>query len=175
MQPSFFRLIQKHLKGATMSIRNFRLLFALTAALTGSALAQTTTTTRTSDFSFPLVGLASTETIGVNLINLASNSSSGTAASCTGTVAFLNSAGTTIGTATTFTLAADAVTSATLPFSSSGLTSPRGLIRAVLTTTNTSDVPCALSFSLNTYDTATGVTHVFLTGSGPQSGPNPGH
>lgn len=143
--------------------------------MTGAALGQTTTTTRTSDFSFPLVGLASTETIGVNLINLASNTTSGTAASCTGTVAFLNSAGTTIGTATSFTLAADAVTSVTLPFSSSGLTSPRGLIRTVLTTTTTSDVPCSLSYTLNTYDTTTGVTHVFLTGSAAQSGPNPGH
>ena len=155
-----------------MSIRNLRLLFALAAAMTRSALAQTTTTTRTSDFSFPLVGLASTETIGVNLINLASNTTSGTAASCTGTVAFLNSTGTTIGTATTFTLAADAATSVTLTFSSAGLTSPRGLIRTVLTTTNTSNVPCSLSFSLNTYDTSTGVTHVFLTGSGIQSGPS---
>jgi hypothetical protein len=156
-----------------MSIRNLRLLFALAAATSGCAVAQTTTTTRTSDFSFPLVGLASTETIGVNLINLASNTTSGTAASCTGTVAYLNSAGTTIGTATSFTLAADAVASVTLPFSSSGLTSPRGLIRAVLTTTTTSNVPCSLSFSLNTYDTTTGVTHVFLTGS--QSGNNLGH
>ena len=158
-----------------MSIRNLRLLFALAAAMTGSALAQTTTTTRTSDFSFPLVGLASTETIGVNLINLASNTTSGTAASCTGTVAFLNSTGTTIGTATPFTLAADAATSVTLAFSSAGLASPRGLIRTVLTTTNTSNVPCSLSFSLNTYDTSTGVTHVFLTGSGIQSGPSFGH
>lgn len=155
-----------------MSMRFFRLLFVLAA---GSALAQTTTSTRTSEFSFPLVGLASTETIGVNLINLASNTSSGTAASCTGTVAFLNSAGTTIGTATSFTLAADAVQSVTLAFSSSGLPSPRGLIRAVLTSTFTSNVPCNLSSTLNTYDTTTGVTHVFLTGSGIQSGPNPGH
>ena len=107
----------------------------------------------------------------MNLINLASNANSGTAASCTGTVAFLNSAGTTIGTATPFTLAASAVTSVNLAFSNSGLTSPRGLIRTVLTTTSTSNVPCSLSFSLNTYDTATGVTHIFLTGSGIQSGP----
>src|SRR5580700_3954826 len=144
-----------------MSIRNLRL-FALAAAMTGSALAQTTTTTRTSSYSFPLVGLASTETIGVNLINLASNTTSGTAASCTGTVSFVNSSGTTIGTATPFTLTADSATSVTLAFSSSGLTSPRGLIRTVLTTTNTSNVPCSLSTTLNTYDTSSGVTHVFL-------------
>jgi hypothetical protein len=158
-----------------MSIRNLRFFLALTAVMTGSALAQTTTTTRTSSYSFPLVGLASTETIGVNLINLASNTTSGTAASCTGTVSFVNSSGTTIGTATPFTLTADSATSVTLAFSSSGLTSPRGLIRAVLATTDTSNVPCALSTTLNTYDTTTGVTHVFLAGPSVQSGPNFGH
>jgi hypothetical protein len=158
-----------------MSIRNLHFFLALAATLTGSALAQTTTSTRTSSYSFPLVGLASTETIGVNLINLASNPTNGTAASCTGNVAFLNSAGTTIGTATTLTLTADAATSVTLAFSSSGLTSPRGLIRAVLTTTDTSNVPCALSTTLNTYDTSSGVTHVFLAGPSVQSGPNFGH
>jgi hypothetical protein len=157
-----------------MYIRNLRFFLAL-AAMAGSALAQTTTTTRTSSYSFPLVGLASTETIGVNLINLASNPTTGSAASCTGTVAFVNSSGTTIGTATPFTLAADAASSVTLAFSTSGLTSPRGLIRAVLTTTDTSNVPCALSTTLNTYDTTTGVTHVFLTGPSVQSGPNFGH
>jgi len=158
-----------------MSIRSLRLFLALAAAMTGSALAQTTTTTRTSSYSFPLVGLASTETIGVNLIDLASNTTNGTAASCTGSVSFVNSSGTTIGTASTFTLAADIATSVTLAFSSSGLTSPRGLIRAVLTTTNTSNVPCALSTTLNTYDTTTGVTHVFLAGPSVQSGPSFGH
>lgn len=156
-----------------MSIRNLCLLFALAA---GTALAQSsnaTTTTATSEFSFPLVGLASTETIGVNLVNLASTSTGGTAASCVGTVAFVNPTGATIGTATSFTLASSAVTAATLAFSSSGLTAPRGLVRAVVTSTFTSGIPCQLSISLNTYDTSSGVTHVFLTGQ--QSGPNFGH
>ena len=152
-----------------MSTRNFRLLFAL-AAMTGAGFAQTAdASSRTSSFSFPLVGLASTETIGVNLINLAANTNNGTASSCTGTVSFLNSAGTTIGTATTYTLAANAVTSVTLAFSSAGLPSPRGLVRAVVSQTLTGNVPCALSTTLNTYDTSTGVTHVFLTGSPVQS------
>jgi hypothetical protein len=45
----------------------------------------------------------------------------------------------------------------------------------VLATTDTSNVPCALSTTLNTYDTTTGVTHVFLAGPSVQSGPNFGH
>jgi hypothetical protein len=149
-------------------------LFSFAILTAGFAFGQPTNNTRTSEYSFPLVGLASTETIGVNLINLASNptamtTTTGTtpaAASCTGSVSFINSAGTTIGTATTFTLAAGAVTSVNLPFSSSGLTSPRGLVRTVVSQTLTPNVPCQLSFTLNTFDTTTGVTHVFLTGSG---------
>lgn len=152
-----------------------RFLFSFAILTAGFAFGQSTTTgTRTLESSFPLVGLASTETIGVNLINLASNSSSGpsgtgttTAASCTGSVSFINSSGATIGTATTFTLAAGAVTEVNLPFSSSGLTSPRGLIRTVVSETFTPNVPCQLSFTLNTFDTTSGVTHVFLTGSAP--------
>jgi hypothetical protein len=156
-----------------MSIRKLYLLFAA-AAITGSAFAQTTTT-HTSDYMFPLVGLGSTETLGVNLINLAAKSGNGTAASCGGSVTFINAAGTTIGTPTTFTLATDAVTSVTLPFSSAGLAGIRGLVRTVVATI-TNGVPCSLSFSLNTYDTGTGATHIFLTGSGVlQPANNPGH
>jgi len=146
-----------------MSIRNLRLLFAFAASIAGSAFAQNA---HTSDFSFPLVGLAATETIGVNLINLASNPANGAAASCTGSVAFVNAAtGVTIGTATPFTLGANAATSINLPFSSSGLTG-RGLIRTVVATTTTSNSRCSLSFSLNTFATSTGETHLFLTGTG---------
>ena len=148
-----------------MSIRNLRLLFAL-AISTGAALAQTTTVTRTTDFSFPLVGLATTETMAVNLINLATNPTNGNAASCGGSVTFINQAGANIGTADSFTLAAGAATAIALPFSSSGITGTRGLVRAVVATTTTSNVPCSLSYSLNTYDTVGGVTHVFIQGTG---------
>jgi hypothetical protein len=153
-----------------------RFFFAITAVFAVSSFAQTTTT-RTTDYTFPLVGLGSTETIGVNLINLASNTSNGTASSCTGSVTFINAAGTTIGTATTFTLAAHAVTSINLPFSSSGISGIRGLIRTVLATTTSYNVPCSLSYTLNTFDTSSGVTHVFISGSGPVVQPftNPGH
>lgn len=145
-----------------------RFLFSFAMMTVGFAFGQATTSPKIPEYSFPLVGLASTETIGVNLINLASNPTNGTS-SCAGSVAFINSAGTTIGTATTFTLAAGAVTSINLPFSSSGLTSPRGLLRTVVSETFTPSVPCQLSFTLNTFDTTTGVTHVFLTGSAPIS------
>ena len=146
-----------------MSMGKLRLVVALAAVFTGSALAQTTTT-RTQDYSFPAVGLGSTETLEISLTNLASASSSGTAASCTGSVTFVNAAGTTIGSATTFTLTSKQVGSVTLPFSKSGLTGSRGFVRAVVESTTTSSVPCSLSFAMSTYDTSSGATHLFVGG-----------
>jgi hypothetical protein len=147
-------------------MKNLNISFALAVVLTGSAFAQVSVT-RTSEYTFPLVGLASTETIGVNLVNGDAITTNGNAASCTGSVAFMNAAGTTIGTATPFTLAAKVATSINLPFSSSGLTGIRGLIRTVVTTTTTSGIPCSLSYSLNTFDTSTGATHIFLVATPP--------
>jgi hypothetical protein len=159
-------------------------LLALAAVFTTFAFAQNQiiilpganppSTPQSSSFSFPLVGLASSESIEVNLINLAANSTNtstsgstgGTAASCTGNVTFQTaSSGTDIGGATNFTLAADAVASITPSVSSTVTTSGgRVLIRAIVTTTFTAGVPCSLASTLNTFDTATGVTHVFLVG-----------
>jgi hypothetical protein len=149
-----------------VTIRNIRLPFALAVAISASAFAQTTSITSTSNFSFPLVGLATTETVGVNLINLAADFTNGNAASCTGSVTFISQAGATIGTATTFTLAAGAVGVIILPFSASGIIGTRGLVRTVVSATTTSNVPCSLSYSLNTYDTVGGATHVFMQGTG---------
>jgi len=152
-----------------MSTRSFSL-FALAAILTGSALAQTTTLTRTTTYTFPLVGLAASEGIEVNLINLASNLSNGTAASCTGSVTFMNAAsGTVISGATNFTLAANAVASIA-PSAASNVVyaGNRALMRVVLETTTTgNNVPCSLASTLTTFDTATGVTHVLLVGTSP--------
>jgi hypothetical protein len=150
-------------------MKNIGLLFALATAFTGSAFAQSTTFTRTSDFTFAPVPLASTETIGVNLMNMAANPNNGNASSCTGSVTFQTAAGATIGAATPFTLAANASTSVNLAFSSSGLSGIRGLLRAVVATTTTSGVPCSLSYTLNTFDTSSGVTHIFLVGAAPIS------
>lgn len=151
-----------------MSMKNFNISFALAVVLTGSAFAQVSVI-RASEYSFPLVGLASTETIGVNLINLDPNSTNGNAASCTGSVAFMTATNPALVGMTTFTLAARVATSINLPFSSSGLTGIRGLIRTVVTSITTSGIPCSLSYSLNTFDTGTGATHVFLVGAAPVS------
>src|SRR5712692_832107 len=139
------------------------------------ALAQSSTTT-TRDYHLPPFGLASTETARINLTNVATASSSGTAASCTGSVSFVSASGATIGASTSFTIASGQTSSGSLPFGSSGLSAPRGEIRAVVqvTRSSSSPTPCSLLISLETFDTSGGVTHLFLSGSesfgGPQGG-----
>jgi hypothetical protein len=135
------------------------ILFAFTAL---AAFAQTNTNTRTRLFG--PVGLASTETLQINLLNAAAASSTGTAASCTGSVSFASATGTAIGTATTFTIASGQIFSVNLPFASSGSTGNRGRIVATVQSTS-SGAPCGLVTVLETFDTASGVTHIHLGGS----------
>ena len=152
---------------------------ALTAAF---SLAQTSTSTGTvtQTTNTPVVGLASSETAQINVVNAAAASSSGTAASCTGTISFLNASGTAIGTATSFTVGSGVINSVSLPFAKVGVTGTRTEIRGVITHTVTlnSGVPCSLEATLETYDTSTGVTHVYLSnvaaGNVPNGGGGPG-
>lgn len=131
--------------------------------------------TSTRGFDFAPVGLAPTETVQINVVNVASNSSSGTAASCSGTISFLDATGSTIGTATAFTVTSGQVFSASLPHSSTGA-SGRSVIRGLveLTVSSSSQAPCALESSLETFDTTSGVTHLMLAGPGfGVGGPGP--
>jgi len=126
--------------------------FSLAAAMAQSGA----TVTRTF-----LVGLGSTETAQIAVVNLANASSSGPAASCTGSIAFFNAAGTAIGTVTTFTLGTGQVASARLPFASAGGSGVRALIRGVVTVTRTagSGVSCTPAATLDTFDNSNGVTN----------------
>ena len=165
-----------------MSKRKFVL--TLLAAAAPALWAQTTSTssTYTATRNLPPVGLASSETAQINAVNAAEASSSGMAASCTGTISFLNNSGTVIGTAASFTLGTNQLKSVSIPYASAGA-SGRTEIRGVVTQTFTqgSDVPCELLVSLETYDTSTGVTHVHVESGGaggygpPQGGGGPGH
>ena len=126
-------------------------------SLAAAAMAQSgATVTRTF-----LVGLGSTETAQITVVNLATAPASGPVASCTGSIVFFNAAGTAIGTATPFTLGTGQVASARLPFASAGATSVHALIRGVVTFTRTagSDLPCTPSATLDTFDNSTGATN----------------
>jgi hypothetical protein len=136
----------------------------------------TTTTTSTRSIAFAPAGLGATETARILVANTASNSSSGTAASCAGTMSFLNSAGAAIGTATNFTITSGQVASASLAFAQSGLTGVRGAIRAVVQYTVSSSTPCHVDASFETFETSSGATHLHDSGAGgglagPRGGP----
>src|SRR5258706_11123090 len=98
-------------------MRRITLLVVMAICAAASAFAQGSTgsTTTTIQFSFPPTGLALTETAQINVTNIAAASSTGTAASCTGSVSFVNSSGATIGTATSFTVGTGQIASVSLP------------------------------------------------------------
>ena len=149
--------------------------------------------TQTSTTTLPPVGLASTETVQVNVVNtspaLPTISTTAAPQACSGSIAFLDAAGSTIGTATEFKLNSGQTFSAKLPYASAAASgTARIVVRAAISTTlNFTSTPnpvangttllplllpnCFLTSSLETYDTATGVTHVFYANSGPQAVP----
>src|ERR1700692_3148743 len=133
-----------------MFFRRIAMTFIVTAvAATPGLFAQTTTTT-TRDFTIGPVGVGSTETVQINVANLASNSSSGTAASCTGSITFNNSTGNAIGTSTSFTVTAGQSFSAALPFAKISSSTTRAEVIGVIamTFTSASETPCELHYSL---------------------------
>src|ERR1700733_3837806 len=99
-----------------MFFRRIVLTFIVTAIAAAANMFAQTTTTTTRDFTLGPVGVGSTETIQINVANLAANPSSGTAASCTGSVTFNNAPGSPIGTSTSFTVTSGQISSVSLPF-----------------------------------------------------------
>jgi hypothetical protein len=137
----------------------------LSALAAGPLLAQTTTTPSARQYGFAPIGLGSTETAEVIVVNTAANSSSGTAASCTGSISFYNASGAVIGSATPFTVTSGQIATARLPFASSGGTGTHTVIRAVVSVTPPTASPrppCSLVFSLDTFDTSTGAIHAVV-------------
>jgi hypothetical protein len=166
-----------------MSIRRMLLMMSAAGVLTTAcAVAQTTTTssTATRQSTSAPIGLAGSETRQVNVTNTATASSSGRAASCTGAIGFVNSSGTAIGSATSFTVTSGQTFSASLPFNKVAASGTRAEIRGVVTVTESTGsgaAPCQLTTSLETFDTATGVTHVYQANGiqGNGGGPCFGH
>jgi len=147
------------------------------AALAQPAIPDTFPTT----VNLPVVGLASSETAQVNVVNLAGSFliisgafSLGATASCTGAISFYDASGNAIGSPTSFTINSGQTFSATVPYSAiipadrppSG--NGRTTVRASVTInrTNTAGIPCSPASNLETFDTATGVTHVHVEGGG---------
>jgi len=122
------------------------------------------------DYNFPPVGLASTETAQINLVNIASPSSTASESpACTGTITFANANGAVIGKPTSFTTTGSQVTSVQLMFSQLQLATADTRGEFVASVQLTHSLPpaasCSLVFSLETFDTSTGATHVYLGNS----------
>ena len=119
----------------------------------------------------PPVGLAASETAQVNVVMTGVG---GAATYCSGTIAFssADAAGTVVGVSS-FGLNPGQMFSASLPFVTASPSGQRTVIRAeitlspwkVQTATGSQIATCSIASSLETYDTATGVTHTIITGS----------
>jgi hypothetical protein len=125
---------------------------------------------------FPPIGLAASETAQVNVVNTATQSIGGMTPSCTGTITFYNASGAIVGAATSFTLGSGQISSATLPYASTGAAGSRMVFRVAIALTSvvaqfgiqsSGPPPCSLASSLETWDTATGVTHSLIAGLAP--------
>lgn len=159
-------------------------LLGILVSLTALATAQTPfanatlpiPTTTTKIYNYTPVGLGSTETMQVNIVNLATNPSvslagASPAAMCNGTVAFLNAGGTPIGAPSSFAVGAGQTFTATLPFTKAGIAGIRGEIRVqIQTTAPVKNAPgCSLESSLETYDSVNGASHIYLSNAAPQA------
>lgn len=112
----------------------------------------------------PPLRLPPTETAQISLVNTAAGSSKDRDASCQGSASFYNSNGSTIGTPTLFALNTGQAFSLKLPYISAGAPGSSSLtgIEIALAVTPR---PCALVFSIQTYDKATRITDALISGT----------
>lgn len=161
-----------------MSFRSVWATGAVIAGLAVSAFAQSTTppsmpttptpVSFTRTYAFPPVGLASTETASISVMNIATTSSDGTKATCSGSISFTSADGTSAGPAKTFTdLLTGQIQSAELASSGSGRVLISGSVQ--VTITPSAYTPCSLLLTLQTFDTTTGVAHATVTSVVEQS------
>ncbi len=151
---------------------------SLTGSLTGQTVAPGASVAPMS--LLPPVGFTATETLQVNVTNAAAPSlSGGLAPACGGTIAFYFG-GSLVGTVASFSVggfspATPQVISTALPYASTGASGGRIVVLAVITPATVAPSsdglipPCALVSSLETFDTASGATHVFVSGVAAQS------
>ena len=126
-----------------------------------------------------VVGLASSETAQVNVVNLAPSVQSvapgsipnqGVKALCTGSITFYNASGNIITSSPSFSITSGQIFSATLPYSetlpTNGTSSARTAVWATVTIGgNNTAGACEPAANIETFDTATGVTHLHVEAS----------
>jgi hypothetical protein len=153
-------------------MKTLGLLLACAAAVVAQVPPVSITTLISPGINYPPVGLGSTETMQVNITtqpSLLSVIPFPVPATCAGTVAFLNSAGTAIEPAMGFKISDGQTFSVALPFGKAGMAGIRGQVRVQITITPPAvknALPCSLQSSLETFDSVSGATHVYI--SNPQ-------
>ena len=122
---------------------------------------------------FPPVTLSPAETASLNIMSASADFPGwDVVGTCQAVVSFYRADGSIIGTPTTFTLGGSRqVSSAQLPYASAGLNASPAVVSTQITLTESpvsgsSLTPpltaCTLAFSLETFDSATGVTHLVI-------------
>ncbi len=113
----------------------------------------------------PVVGLASSETAQVNVASpgFTGINDAPFPTPCTGTITFYNASGAAIGSSTSFSIDLAQVSSATLPYSD--VTGTSGTARTTIRARVTTNTACSVTANIETFDTASGVTHVHVEGS----------
>jgi hypothetical protein len=136
-------------------------LFLCLLGVAGLAPAQTMPASFTRNMNFPPLGVGMTETVQINVANTASNGANA-AASCTGTITFTVANAKTQPAPTKFTLTSGEIVSASLAGNTLATTG-QAVVLGSIQVTQTAGTPCVISASMETYDTTSGATHVYLS------------
>ena len=149
----------------------------LTALMAVSVMAQNNAATPipatfTRSYNFVPIGIAGTETLQVNVVNAPSATPTATSTlapvACTGSISFADASGKAIGSPVSFSVTPGQIFSAPLPFGKTGYSSRGEVVATVQQTVQfTSASQCALSMSVEVFDTNSGVTHAILTSASP--------
>lgn len=124
--------------------------------IAAASWAQTTPVTISRNLVFSPVGVATTETIQVNVANTASNTASATA-SCSGTISFNVPGAKSAPAPVKFTVTSGEIFSTSSTWTSLGV-SGRAEVLASVQLTQSAGTPCSLAASVETYDSSSGVT-----------------
>ena len=144
----------------------------LALALAGGLLGQSTVSapivfTRSANFG-PL-GVGSTETLQITVLNTASNilplaSQIPVPGPCAGSVSLFDASGKQIGSAASFSVAAGDMQSLKFGFGQLATSGSRVELRGTISITPSSPAFCPLSYAVETFDTSSGSTHLYFTG-----------
>ena len=108
---------------------------------------------------FAPVGVATSETVQINVANNASNTSA-VAASCSGTISFNVAGAKNPPAAVAFTVTAGKIFSTSIAWTGLEVSARSEVVGSVQLIQEVA-TPCSLAVSLETYDTATGATHSY--------------